>query len=97
MAQPTAYDYDAQEWKTGPEAVALLRAQYRQTLDLLRSTEGANYAAFAGGNRTEMIRATRAALTDLDRRYGLDRPPDGCARCGGRSGHHDGNCDAAYL
>lgn len=76
MTRPVAYDYDAQEWKTGPEALALLRAQYRQTLDLLRSTEGANYARFVGVNRTEMIHVTRERLAALDRLDDLERDPE---------------------
>lgn len=41
-----AYDYNAQAWITGPEAVTLRRRQLREELALLEGPQGSDYFAF---------------------------------------------------
>ena len=62
-----AYDYESQVWVTGSDAIPLLISQVRETLDLLESTRGEDFAAAAGQDRDEAITHARAYLADLER------------------------------
>lgn len=55
----TAYDYDAQEWVDGPAALDLLIRQTQETLDLLESPRGADYAAMTGVTQDKALRDAR--------------------------------------
>jgi len=44
----SAYDYVAQKWITGPEARALRAKQIAETIALLESPKGREYADFIG-------------------------------------------------
>jgi hypothetical protein len=60
-----AYDYAAQQWVEGPQALALIRQQLNEKLELLQSSRGADYAAFAGQDRTLAIQHVRRELNTL--------------------------------
>lgn len=62
----TAYDYTAQKWIQGPEALQLLRQQCRETLDLLEAPDGARYAKFVGRDHAEFLAETLAHARTLD-------------------------------
>lgn len=54
-ATTTAYDYDRQCWVQGPEALALHRRQVADTLAVLHSPKGAEFARLMGRDRTAML------------------------------------------
>lgn len=57
----TAYDYQAQEWRNGPEAERLLIEQTRDELEQLTGEGRERYAAFIG-LRSEHVDSRIAAL-----------------------------------
>ena len=60
-----AYDYDKQRWITGDAATAELRRQWQDTLELLRSARGEEYARFLGRDLAEFIEEIEAGLAAL--------------------------------
>jgi hypothetical protein len=58
-----AYDYKAQKWITGDEAMAMLQKQLRQDLELLKGPEGERFAKFINANRARAIAAIEAQLS----------------------------------
>ena len=45
---PAAYDYQAQQWVTGAEAIPLKASQITEELKILKSPMGRSYAHFIG-------------------------------------------------
>ena len=60
-----AYDYDKQRWITGDAATAELRRQWEDTLELLRSARGEEYARFLGRDKAELVAEIEAGLASL--------------------------------
>lgn len=60
-----AYDYDAQRWISGPDAITLRRRQLMEDLELLRSSVGQRYAKFIGLEQGEAIRRVLVGLAEL--------------------------------
>jgi hypothetical protein len=60
-----AYDYDKQEWIEGDRAIALNRTYWTETLDMLKSARGEEYAKFVGRNRQEFIAEIKKGLNEL--------------------------------
>lgn len=61
-----AYDYETQSWITDPsEATAELRRQTLDTIALLESPNGRDYASFVGRDYAEMLAEFKAGLAKL--------------------------------
>lgn len=62
-----AYDYEAQRWVTGAEAVRVRRAQLDEELALLGSDRAAEYLRMIGSSATvrESLASVRAQLAEL--------------------------------
>jgi hypothetical protein len=62
----TAYDYDRQEWVTGPKAAALLRKQYNEELAILQGPDAEGYLRMIGSPDTP-----QEAIVRLAAKYGI--------------------------
>lgn len=62
---PNAYDYQAQRWITGEPARQLLLKQQQETLDVLQSAAGADYARFTGVGQAAAIESAKRAIAEL--------------------------------
>lgn len=65
--KPIAYDYEAQRWVSGPDAVPLLRKQLGEQLALLTGPKARDFAKFTGiVDIAAAIRDLRLELSNLN-------------------------------
>lgn len=70
----TAYDYAAQKWVTGSQAISLRIAQIRQELETLRSDKAEAYVRFVGSHFT-VAQAIAACERELEHLGASARKP----------------------
>jgi hypothetical protein len=66
MNNPTAYNYDTQQWVTGPGALALRIKQLEEELALFKSPRGEEYARCIGAYRENAIARIEMELAALN-------------------------------
>lgn len=59
-----AYDYDRQTWLTGVEARSIAARQAGETIVLLESEQGEDFARLCGQNREAMLEIARRSLAE---------------------------------